>query len=79
VRADDLNTAPFANVDCALVRSAQVANIDTVIADGRIMKRGGKLVGLNARKIMQAASASTYAVRKRAGGRYLSPSFGRPL
>jgi 5-methylthioadenosine/S-adenosylhomocysteine deaminase len=70
VRADDLNMVPFANVDCALVRSAQVANIDTVIADGRIMKRGGKLVGVNARKIMQAASASAYAVRKRAGGRF---------
>ncbi|MDH7796576.1 MULTISPECIES: amidohydrolase family protein [unclassified Beijerinckia] len=71
VRADDLNMAPFGNVDCALVRSANAANVDTVIADGRIMKRGGKLVGIDPQGVIRAAAASAHAIRKRAGGRLI--------
>lgn len=70
VRADDLNMAPFGNVDCAVVRSANASNVDTVIADGRIMKRGGKLVGVDQQGIIRAAAASAHAIRQRAGGRF---------
>lgn len=70
VRADDLNMVPFGNVDCAIVRTATPANVDTVIVDGRVMKRGGKLVGLDVETIKRAAAASAFAIRQRAGGRF---------
>ena len=70
LRADDLNMVPFANVECALVRSATAANVDTVIVDGRVMKRGGRLVGLDVDQVKAAAAASAFAIRQRAGGRW---------
>ena len=70
VRADDLNMVPFANVECALVRSATAANVDTVIVDGRVMKRSGRLVGIDAEGVKRAAAASAFAVRQRAGGAF---------
>jgi cytosine/adenosine deaminase-related metal-dependent hydrolase len=70
VRADDLNMVPFANVDCALVRAANAANVDTVIVDGRLMKRGGKLVGIDTQTVTRAAAMSAFQVRKRAGGAF---------
>lgn len=78
VRADDLNMAPFGNVDCALVRSANVSNLDTVIVDGRIMKRGGKLVGVDQQAVIRAAAASAHAIRTRAGGRFTPQSAEAP-
>lgn len=70
VRADDLNMAPFGNVECALVRSATAANVDTVVIDGRIMKRGGRLAGVDAEAVKRAAAASAFAVQQRAGGQF---------
>jgi cytosine/adenosine deaminase-related metal-dependent hydrolase len=39
VRTTDLNTAPIANIEATIVQSATPANVNTVIADGRIIKR----------------------------------------
>lgn len=67
VRADDLNMVPHGNVEGMIGRMARGANVDTVIADGR-MKRGGELVGLDVGKIKEDAVRSAYNLRKRAGG-----------
>jgi cytosine/adenosine deaminase-related metal-dependent hydrolase len=75
VRADDLNMTPFANVDCVLVRSTTPANVDTVVVDGRIVKRGGRLTGVDVDVVKRAAAASAFAIRQRAGGR-LTPTSG---
>lgn len=68
VRADDLNMVPYGNVEGMIGRTARAANVDTVIADGRIMKRGGVLVGLDVEKIKEDAVRSAYDLRQRAGG-----------
>lgn len=68
VRANDLNMVPYGNVEGMLGRTARAANVDTVIADGRIMKRGGELVGLDVEKIKENAVRSAYDLRVRAGG-----------
>ena len=47
--------------------AAQPANVDTVVVDGRILKRGGKLVVLNAAQVATEAAAANAALRKRAG------------
>lgn len=67
VRANDLNMLPYGNVEGMIGRTARAANVDTVIADGRIMKRDGKLVGLDVEKIKADAVRSAYDLRVRAG------------
>ncbi len=73
VRLDDLNMAPAADVEAALVRCALPANVDTVIVDGRVLKRRGELTAWDVGQVIRDASASATAVRTRAGGR-LAPT-----
>ena len=44
IRGNDINIAPVADIEASVVQSATPANVDTVLVDGRIVKRGGKLV-----------------------------------
>ncbi len=56
VRTDAINMAPMAEPARMIVQAAQPANVDTVMVDGRILKRHGKLTTLNANKIMLDAA-----------------------
>jgi hypothetical protein len=49
-----------------LVESAQPANVDTVMVDGRILKRGGSLTHLVADELVQDAAVASAAVLERA-------------
>ena len=49
-----------------LVTAAQPGNVDTVLADGRILKRGGALVTLDGERIIARAREALAAVRSRA-------------
>jgi 5-methylthioadenosine/S-adenosylhomocysteine deaminase len=49
-----------------LVGAAQPGNVDTVLADGRILKRGGTLVTLDAERISAQAREALAGVRARA-------------
>lgn len=75
IRADDVNIAPAADIESAIVRSATPANVDTVMVDGRILKRGGDLVAYDVEEVVREAALSAHEVRKRAGGR-LEPRRG---
>ncbi|CDZ63870.1 5-methylthioadenosine/S-adenosylhomocysteine deaminase [Neorhizobium galegae bv. orientalis] len=77
VRADDLNMIPHGFVDGMIARTARASNVDTVIADGRIMKRGGKIVGLDVEKVKSDAVRSAFNLRLKAGGR-IAPSSTTP-
>ena len=50
-----------------LVTAAQPANVDTVIVDGRILKRGGVLTAVDARKASADARQALAGVKARAG------------
>lgn len=76
VRATDLNMAPFSDARSALVKSARVSNVDTVMLDGRIRKRGGQLIGINVPEIVENAARSLHNMRSRAGGEW-APESGR--
>lgn len=52
VRTTDLNMAPFTDPVHMIVQSAQPSNVDLVAVDGRILKRGGKLVAVDVDKIV---------------------------
>ena len=47
--------------------AAQPSNVDTVIADGRVLKRGGKLVAVDPRAIVRDAMRASTELRLRAG------------
>jgi cytosine/adenosine deaminase-related metal-dependent hydrolase len=66
VRATDLNMVPAADPHAALVASATVANVDTVIADGRVLKQGGKILNADVETIKNEAAESLNAIRQRA-------------
>lgn len=47
LKADDLNIYPALNAIGAVVHAADRSNVDTVIIGGRVMKSGGKLLGID--------------------------------
>ncbi|MBN9082689.1 MAG: amidohydrolase family protein [Rhizobiales bacterium] len=63
VRMDDLNMAPFTDGVRMIVQAAQPANVDTVLIDGRILKRGGRLQHIDTAKIMADATETMGRVR----------------
>jgi cytosine/adenosine deaminase-related metal-dependent hydrolase len=69
VSTQELNMGVFTDPAHMLVESAQAANVDTVIVDGRILKRGGKLTAVAVDQVLEDAGASLEAVRKRANWR----------
>ena len=50
-----------------LVEAAQPANVDTVMIDGRILKRGGRLTSLDVGDVVDAAARASADVRRRSG------------
>jgi len=55
-----LNFTPLNEFVAQLVFCAQPRNVDTVIIDGRILKRAGKLVGIDSEEIMMKCRAATH-------------------
>jgi cytosine/adenosine deaminase-related metal-dependent hydrolase len=68
IRGNDINIAPVTNIETSVVQSATPANVDTVLVDGRIVKRGGKLVAYDVEKVVRDAKASSLRIRTEAGG-----------
>jgi len=66
VSTRSVNLAIFGDPAHMLVTAAEPANVDTVVVDGRILKRNGKLTALNVDEIVQDAAAANVALRKRA-------------
>jgi cytosine/adenosine deaminase-related metal-dependent hydrolase len=62
-----LNLAPCADPVGVLVGCAQPANVDTVLVDGRVLKRAGRLTAAEPRELAEAAVQSLAAVLGRAG------------
>ena len=62
-----VNIGVFSEAAHMLVEAAQPANIDTVVVDGRILKRGGRLVAMDAGRVTSEANAALASLRQRAG------------
>ncbi|MBV9954938.1 MAG: amidohydrolase family protein [Pseudolabrys sp.] len=67
IRTTDVNIAPIGDPYDALVTFAQPGNVDTVVVDGRILRRGGKFVGIDQPKIMAEAMDEIEKLKSRAG------------
>src|SRR5499427_8771439 len=66
VNTRDINMGPSTDPYYMLVDSAQAWNVDTVMVDGRILKRGGKLTAIDTATLMDEASKASREVRDRA-------------
>jgi cytosine/adenosine deaminase-related metal-dependent hydrolase len=66
VRTTDINLTPIGDPYEALVSLAQPANVDTVIVDGRVLRRGGKFTTLDHAKIVSDAREAAASLRARA-------------
>jgi 5-methylthioadenosine/S-adenosylhomocysteine deaminase len=66
INARDINMVPFTEPAYMLVDAAQPANVDTVIVDGRVLKRSGKLTSIDVPQLVEEASAASKAALARA-------------
>jgi cytosine/adenosine deaminase-related metal-dependent hydrolase len=62
-----LNLAMLTEPAHLLVEAAQPANVDTVIVDGRVLKRGGRLTSVDVGEVVDAAARASAGVRRRSG------------
>lgn len=69
ISTQQLNMGVFTDPAHMVVESTQAENVDTVIVDGRILKRGGKLTALSIDRVVDDAAISLKAVRERANWR----------
>ncbi len=67
LRTDTINVMPLNNAAGAVVTLMDTSNVDTVFIAGKLMKRGGALVGVDLAKIRRTVEASREAVLARAG------------
>jgi 5-methylthioadenosine/S-adenosylhomocysteine deaminase len=58
VRSNDINLMPVIDPVAAIVSGSHPGNVDTVMIEGRILKQGGKLVGVDLADIRQRARQS---------------------
>ena len=66
VRKTDINMAPVGDPYYALVFQGQPGNVDTVMVDGRILARGGKLTSVDVSKTVREAEQSARGIIERA-------------
>jgi cytosine/adenosine deaminase-related metal-dependent hydrolase len=66
LRTGDINMTPAGDPYEALVSLAQPRNIDTVIVDGRILRRGGTFTALDHAQVVREAQEAVLALRARA-------------
>lgn len=67
IRMRDLNLAPGGDRAGLIVLAAQPANVDTVIADGRILKRAGELTAVDVREVTDKSVESLTRMLAAAG------------
>jgi 5-methylthioadenosine/S-adenosylhomocysteine deaminase len=67
VRADEVNSAPLTDAPNVIALAAQPSNVDTVVIDGRILKRDGELTAIDEERVVREAREALAALLARAG------------
>lgn len=79
LETDSLNMFPVNNPVGAVVMDAHVGNVETVLVAGRVVKRGGKLVGVDLPGLRRRVEAAVDGLFARAGaprdGSWLPPLY----
>ncbi|MDX6512287.1 MAG: 5-methylthioadenosine/S-adenosylhomocysteine deaminase, partial [Gaiellaceae bacterium] len=69
VRADSFGMTPLNNPVGAFVYNAHPGLVDTILVDGKVVKRDGKLLGVDAARVRRLAIESRDDIMRRAGGK----------
>lgn len=69
VRADTFGMTPLNNPVGAFVYNAHPGLVDTILVNGRVVKRGGELVGVDTARVRRLAIESRDDILRRADGR----------
>jgi cytosine/adenosine deaminase-related metal-dependent hydrolase len=67
VRTDDVHIAPFTDPANMIATAAGAEHVDTVVVDGRILKRHGRLTTIDAQQVVREAQQALAALLQRAG------------
>jgi cytosine/adenosine deaminase-related metal-dependent hydrolase len=67
VKTSPLHSQPLNDVVYTIVQSVQAADVDTVVVDGRIVKRHGKLVAIDVERVVHEAAQTIARVRAKLG------------
>ncbi|EWY37249.1 hypothetical protein N825_21200 [Skermanella stibiiresistens SB22] len=67
-RSDAMSMTPATDRAHMIVHSASAADIDTVVVDGRLLKRGGRLTSIDTAELKRSAAAASDFVRNAAPG-----------
>lgn len=67
VRTDDVTIAPFTDPANMIATATGAEHVDTVVVDGRFVKRNGRLTSVDTRQVVRDAQQSLEALLKRAG------------
>lgn len=65
IRTDALNMAVMTDPAHLVLECTEPENVDTVVVDGRVLKRGGKLAAIDAHKVVADARVALAGVRER--------------
>ena len=65
VRVDHVGTAPFTDPTNTLALAAGAANVDTVVVDGRVVKRAGRLTTVDPAEVVAATDTALRALLAR--------------
>lgn len=65
IRTNDINMAPMGDPYYAIVFHGQPSNVDTVVVDGRVLVRGGKLTAVDVAKTVREAAESARGISER--------------
>jgi cytosine/adenosine deaminase-related metal-dependent hydrolase len=63
VRSGELHSQPLNDVTHDLVQSVQAADVDTVVIDGRILKRHGRLTAIDVERVVREAAMTISRAR----------------
>jgi 5-methylthioadenosine/S-adenosylhomocysteine deaminase len=69
VRTDDFSMTPLNNPIGAFIYNAHPGLVDTVLVDGKVVKRDGKLVGVDSARVRRLAVESRDDILRRAAGK----------
>ena len=67
VQTNVITMGMFTDPTRVIVEAAEPSNVDTVVIDGRVLKRGGKFTALDPAQVVADAVVTRDTVRKRLG------------
>jgi len=67
LRTDVINTAPVLDPKATIVTYADTSNVDSVFVAGNAVKRGGKLVGVDMKSVIQRLEESRNHILSQGG------------